>query len=121
MTISLSNNAWVYVVIGNPGSDEKLAGFQEKSRDGFYCGIRTKNDAEGFLGYIPRESGIHYEIQTIIFEDVLKYARENGSKVYVVNERGDILEKNLPKQSNNILKIISDHWDPYRFKIKVNP
>lgn len=97
MAISLSNNTWVYVVIGNPGSDEKLAGFREKDGTAFIPVLRTKNDAEGFLGYIPREPGIHYEIQTIIFGDILKYARENGSKIYVVNERGEILEKESPE------------------------
>jgi hypothetical protein len=97
MAISLSNNAWVYVVIGNPGSDEKLTGFQEKDGTAFIPVLRTKNDAERFLDYIPRAPGIHYEIQTIIFEDILKYARENGSKIYVVTERGEILEKESPE------------------------
>ena len=48
--------------------------------------------------YPPGTEHALYEIQTIIFQDVLKYARENGSKVYVVNrERGDILEKESPE------------------------
>jgi hypothetical protein len=97
MVISISNDTWVYVVIGNPGSDEKLTGFQEKDGMAFIPVLRNKNDAEGFLGYIPRQPGVRYEIQTIIFEDVLKYARENGSKIYVVNEKGEILEKGSPE------------------------
>lgn len=97
MAISISNNTWVYVVIGNPGSDDNLTGFQEKDGTAFIPVLRTRNDAEGFLGYMPREPGIRYEIQTIIFEDVLRYVRKNGSKIYVVNEKGEILEKESPE------------------------
>jgi hypothetical protein len=31
-----------------------------------------------------------------MFEDVLNYARANGSLVYLVNEKGEILEKETP-------------------------
>ena len=97
MAISISNDTWVYVVIGNPGSADKLTGFQEKNGTAFIPVLRSKNAAEGFLGYMPREPGLFYEIQTIIFADVLKYARENGSKIYLVNEKGEILEKGSPE------------------------
>ncbi len=93
MIFSIAKETWVYAVISNSGENEKLNGFQDKNGAIFIPILKTKNDAEGFLGYMPRKPGIRYEVQAIIFEDVLKYARENGSSVYLVNEKGEILEK----------------------------
>jgi hypothetical protein len=96
MIFSLSKKSWVYVVVSNPGENEKLTGFQDKNGSTFIPILKTKNDAEGFLGYMPREPGVCYELQTIIVEDILKYARENRSFVYVVNKKGEILESWSP-------------------------
>jgi|WetSurMetagenome_2_1015567.scaffolds.fasta_scaffold206943_2 hypothetical protein len=97
MTISISKQNWVYAVFNNPGEAEKLTGFQNKNGRTFIPVLKTNNEAEVFLGYIPREPGTRYEVQAIIFEDVLKYARENGSLVYLVSERGEILEEEAPE------------------------
>ena len=97
MTFSLANKTWVYAVFSNSGENEKLAGFQNKEGASFIQILKTKHNAEGFLGYIPRKPGNRYEVQAIIFEDVLKYARESGSLIYLVNEKGEILEKGYPE------------------------
>jgi hypothetical protein len=43
-----------------------------------------------------REPGVRYEVQAIIFEDILKYAKEHQSQIYVVNDKGVIQEKGAP-------------------------
>jgi hypothetical protein len=93
MTFSITKKTWVYAVISNSGENGKLTGFQDKNEAIFIPILKTKIDAEGFLGYMPRNPGIRYEVQAIIFEDVLKFARESGSLVYLVNAKGEILEK----------------------------
>jgi hypothetical protein len=93
MTISIAKQTWVYAVFNFSSGDEQLTGFQDQNGGTFIPVLKTSNEAEVFLGYIPREPGTRYEVQAIIFEDVLKYARANGSLVYLVNEKGEILEK----------------------------
>jgi hypothetical protein len=97
MTISMAKQTWVYAVFSNPGKDEKLTGFQDKNGGIFIPVLKTNNEAEIFLGYMPLEPGTRYEVQAIIFEDVLKYAREKGSLVYLVSEKGEILEEEAPE------------------------
>lgn len=96
MAFSISNDTWVYAVVGNPGGDEKLTAFQNESGETYIPVLKTKNDAELFLSYMTREPGMRYEVQAVIFEDILKYARENQSIVYVVNAKGIVQEKGAP-------------------------
>jgi hypothetical protein len=93
MAISLTKDNWVYAVISNPGENERLTGFHDQQGRTFIPVLKTKAEADGFLGYIPREPGVRYEVQAIVFEDVLKYAGENGSTICLVNEKGEILEE----------------------------
>jgi hypothetical protein len=96
MTIAIAKETWVYAVFNNSGGEEKLTGFQDNKGGIFIPILKTNDEAEIFLGYIPREPGTRYEVQAIIFEDVLNYARENGSLVYLVSEKGEILEEETP-------------------------
>jgi hypothetical protein len=96
MAFSISNETWVYAVIGNPGADEKLAAFHEENESTYIPILKTKNEAELFLSCMPRQPGIRYEVQALIFEDILSYAKENKSLVYVVNDKGVIQETGAP-------------------------
>jgi hypothetical protein len=97
MTISISKQTWVYAVFNKDGEDEKLTGFQDKNGNMFIPILKTNKEAEIFLSYIPWESDRRYDVQAIIFEDVLNYARESGSLVYLVNGKGEILEEGIPE------------------------
>lgn len=96
MAFSISNETWVYAVIGNPGADERLTAFQDEKGLAYIPILNTKKEAELFLGYMTREPGVRYEVQAIIFEDILKYAKEHQSQIYVVNDKGVIQEKGAP-------------------------
>lgn len=93
MSISIAKQTWVYAVFNYSGGDENLTAFQDKDGETFMPVLKSNSEAEIFLGYIPREPGTRYEVQAIIFDDVLNYARANNSLVYLVNEKGEILEK----------------------------
>ena len=96
MNNKISNNSWVYVIIQNPGAFEQLVGFEDDNK---YIPVnKTKEEAEVFLTYIPREPGKKYEIQAIIYEDVINYAANNHFMVYIVNNEGKIIEKIDPKK-----------------------
>jgi hypothetical protein len=97
MTISIAKQTWVYAVFSYSGEEDKITGFQDKNGGTFIPVLKTNKEAEVFVGYIPREPGRRYEVQAIIFEDVLNYARENGGQVYLVSEKGEILEKEAPE------------------------
>ena len=96
MAFSITNTTWVYAVIGNPGADEKLTAYQNDAGQVYIPVLKTKNEAELFLSYMTREPGVRYEVQAIIFEDILKYAQETNSLVYVVDDKGVVQEKGAP-------------------------
>lgn len=93
---SLAKNKWVFAIIKNPGSGEQLTGFQTDQGIKYVPVLRTKENAEVFLSYMQREPGVRYEIQAIIFEDVLSYAKENECLVFITDEKGVIEEKITP-------------------------
>lgn len=94
MTMTISPESWVYAVFGRSGDQETLTAFQlEEKGSPFIPILRSKEEAELFLTYLPPQPGVRYEVQTILFEDVRRYARENRCKIYGVSGKGEILER----------------------------
>lgn len=87
METTIKNEDWVYVVVQNPGGDESLLGLDDKdNRFRFIPSFMTKEEAESNFIQIPREKGKKYEIQAIIYEDLARYAKENGFRVVFLND-----------------------------------
>ncbi|MBU0990902.1 MAG: hypothetical protein KJ737_00290 [Proteobacteria bacterium] len=93
MNISISNDTWVFAIIKHPGGSEQLTGFQDEAGVKYIPVLKTRKAAEVFLSYMNREPGVRYEIQAIIFEDILKYSRENQFCTCIVDEKGVVQEK----------------------------
>lgn len=94
MNTPISNSTWVYTIIQNPGGFEQLVGYEEDTTKVKYIpAMHTKDDAEIFLSYMQREPGTRYEVQAIIYEDLLEYAKGNQFLIFFVDKEGNILEK----------------------------
>jgi hypothetical protein len=55
-----------------------------------------KNAASMSIGRMAKQKGSKYEIQAIIFEDLLNHARQAGFMIFFLDEEGNILMKYSP-------------------------
>lgn len=89
------NSKWYYIIIQNPNTPkEQFVGFDdEKSKEKFIPAFKTKEQAQGCFALMPKDlfTG-QYDVQAIIDDDLLDVADENGHKIYLLDEKGTILE-----------------------------
>ena len=89
---------WVYVIIKNPNSDDKLAGIHDKEKDiDFIPVFRKREEADHCLLNLPLERGIKYEVQAIFLEDLSIDAAKNGFLLFFMSGDGKINERIDPK------------------------
>ena len=94
MTEPIKNDQWVWVVVQDPERNEQFLGqYDEKKDESFIPVFLEKITAQIGLDYLVREKGHKYEIQAILFEELVHHAAENGFNVYVLNGSGHIMEK----------------------------
>ena len=97
MTASIDPTTWVYVMIQNPGSQEQIVG-QQDAESGilFLPAFKDKNAALQGIAHLAKEKGQKYEIQAILFEDLLKHAAEGRFLVFILDDEGRITAKYEP-------------------------
>jgi len=85
---------WVYILVQNPGGDERFVG-QQDSETGvsFIPAWQGKEQAAQCMNGLALDRTLKYEVQAIVFEDLRKHARENGFVLFVLDGFGKILEK----------------------------
>ncbi|MFW6010925.1 MAG: hypothetical protein ACOC8Q_00265 [Desulfosalsimonas sp.] len=91
------NETWVYVAVQDPGGDEKFLGlYDEKSRISYIPAFREKEAALACTLNLPRREGKKYEVQAIMFDHLAEDARKNGFLIFMLDEKGRILEQINP-------------------------
>jgi hypothetical protein len=99
MTEALNAEEWLWVMIQDPGATETVVGMHdEKGGFSFIPMFREKDAALQCFLNLPRASGKKYEAQAMIFEDLLRYAVENGVLLYLLDGDGKVLKKINPAQ-----------------------
>lgn len=87
---------WYYIIIRDPGSPaEQFVGFSdEKTQERFLPAFKTKEDARACFALMPKDlfNGA-YDTQAVIEDDLLATAAENDHRVYVLDEKGKILDR----------------------------
>jgi hypothetical protein len=86
---------WYYVIIQNPNtSSEQYVGFtDEKINEKFIPAFKTKENAQRCFALMPKDIfNATYGIQAVIEEDLFGAAMENGHKIYLLDEKGTILD-----------------------------
>ena len=94
MSKLIKDEQWVWVVIQNPGGNEQFLGQKDEEKGiSFIPTFLEKEEAEQGLTLMARDAGRKYEVQAILFEDLSERAAENGFTLFVVNAKGEVLEK----------------------------
>ena len=102
MAIEVAATTWVYVLVQNPGADEKIVGQIDPEKEiTFIPAYVDKESAQQGIFEMPKKSGQKYEIQAIIYEDLEQYAGEAQSLIFFLDADGKIIEKRAPGQSKH--------------------
>lgn len=88
---------WVWVVVQDPGEKEQFLGQHDKQENiSFIPAFRSKEDAQQCFMNMVRDKGRKYEVQAVLYEELLKDAAGGGFMVFLLNANGEILEKIKP-------------------------
>ncbi|MCP3875210.1 MAG: hypothetical protein GY699_18905 [Desulfobacteraceae bacterium] len=86
---------WYYIIIQNPGtSTEQYVGFDDgKTKEKFIPAFKTKDHAKACFTLMPKDlfNG-DYDTQAVIGEDLLEVANKNGHKLFLLDDKGTLLE-----------------------------
>ena len=97
MSIEMTDNNWVYVVIEEAGASEKILGQQaDGENSAFIPAFLEKEAAQISLGQFSIDRSKKHEVQAIIYEDLKKYAKTSGLMIFFLNQSGVILDKIMP-------------------------
>ncbi len=91
-------DAWYYIIVQNPGtSNEQFAGFTgKKTTAPFIPAFKAKEIAQQCFLIMPKDIiNNKYEVQAIIKEDLMAHAKKNDYEVFLLDDRGSILEQIL--------------------------
>ncbi len=92
--MELQDDTWIWVVIENPEKNEKIVGQQEEKSDtSFIPAYKSKEEAQQCMNLLARHPGSIYEAQAILYEDLARYAAENGFMIFLLDGFGTVTEK----------------------------
>lgn len=85
-------DTWVYVIVQNPGENEQFLGQYDQEHDlSFIPFFTNKEDAQQCFLNLPRDTTQKYEIQAIIYEDLIFHAKKNSYLLYQLDGSGKII------------------------------
>jgi hypothetical protein len=97
MTKEIALDTWVYVVVQDPGKDEHIVGQEDaEQKVAFIPAFLDKDSALQGNARLIKEKGSKYEVQAIIFEDLVGHATAGKFLIFVLDEEGTILNKFSP-------------------------
>ena len=101
MSRKIKDDQWVWIVVQDPGGDEQFLGQRDETKDmSFIPTFLEKDAALQCMNHLALERGHKYEVQAILYEDLVPKADEQGFLLLVLNESGEVLEKIDPKPLN---------------------
>ncbi len=87
---------WFYCIIQNPGAnEEQLMGFKDdETQTEFLPVFKTKEESEQCFLLMPKDiMNSKYEIQALLKDDLLLYAEKTKFKIFLMNEKGQIINE----------------------------
>jgi len=101
MSKKIKDDQWVWIVVQDPGEKEQFLGQRDETKDmSFIPTFLEKDAALQCMNHLALERGHKYEVQAILYEDLVPKADEQGFLLLVLNESGEVLEKIDPKPLN---------------------
>ena len=97
MSQPIKNDQWVYVVVHGPEGNEQLLGQQDSEKNvSFVPVFLAKEDALMNINLLAREKGTQYEVQAMLYEDLVARVADKKFMIFVLNDSGEVLEKINP-------------------------
>ena len=94
MSKLIKADQWVWVIVQDPGKDEKFLGqFDEEKDISFIPTFLKKEDAQKGLSRLKTDWDCVYEPQAVLYEELLAHSTKHGFILFILNGRGEILEK----------------------------
>ena len=99
MNLEIEKSQWLWVVVQDPGANERLLGqLDEESEITFIPTFLDKEAAQECFLKMVRQKGHKYEIQAIIYEDLLDLGIENDFSIFILDNEGKLLKNVTPKK-----------------------
>jgi len=97
MKNKLTPDTWIWIVVQNPGADEQFLGQHDQDQAvSFIPAFFKKEDAQQCLIHMTTRRGDKYEVQAVLFGELAKDAAKNDFMIFMLNAKGEILEKIEP-------------------------
>lgn len=94
----LQNDTWIWAIVENPDKNESFLGQHDKTNDiKFVPAFMTKEASLMCINLIAKNDALTYEPQAIFLEDLKNYCRPNGFMIFMLNEKGEIIDKISPE------------------------
>ena len=94
MSKQIKDDQWVWVVVQDPEGNEQFLGQRDETKDiSFIPMFLEKEAALQCMNHLALERGHKYEVQAILYEELVPKAAEAGFRLFVLNESGEVLEK----------------------------
>ncbi len=91
MKTNISTTTWLYTVIINPGINEHLLGQTNlEKKCSFIPAFTNRKAAENGISLLSIGDNNKYEIQAIIYEDLMKYALDGKFFISIIDESWNI-------------------------------
>ena len=89
-------DVWFYIVVQNPGeSNEQFMGYTDKeTKATFIPCFKSKEIAQQCFLLMPKDiMKEKYEVQAIIKEDLIDLAEKQSYEIFLLDDKGKILEQ----------------------------
>jgi hypothetical protein len=97
MNHTIDKDSWVFVVVQDPGKNETIVAQRDSEHDlSFIPVFQEKNTAIQGIPRLAKAPGHIFEIQAIIYDDLLIYAQEHSVLLFFLDGEGRILSKAGP-------------------------
>ena len=94
MSKKINDDQWVWVVVQDPEGNQQLLGQRDETKDmSFISTFLEKDAALQCMKHLALERGHKYEVQAILYEELVPKAAEAGFRLFVLNESGVVLDK----------------------------
>ena len=91
---NIDGNAWVWVIVLNPGGQEQFLGQHDEEKDiSFIPTFLEKEDAVEGAKQLVQEGAPSYEVQAIRYKELARHAADHGFMLFLLDKAGRVLEK----------------------------
>ncbi len=92
--MTIDNTTWLYVAVLKTGPSEQIVGQTDAEHDIDYIpAFLNKEAAQQALLHLHLERKKKYEMQAIIYEDLVRHAAEGGFLIFVLDDDGNVIER----------------------------